>query len=497
MRAVPFRVAFVVGLDEGAFPAGDQPSPLDLRREPRPGDVSPRERDRHAFLEVLLGARDALYLSYVATEAKSGQALGPSSVVLELADALAPYLGAPSSKLALDSLTVRHPLHRWSGTVTLPPAVAREKWAIRVRDALRGHLRAAGHPVPDADGMLALLAHGSPALDQLRAALGIVPAPAAPPPAAPNRPLTLGTLRTFLEAPVQAWAQAVLGLDEIPDDEVIEHSDEPFHVERPARALLLREVLAAQLRDPAADPEERYVATVRDMELRGQFPVGVFGDSARAADLRTLALWREKIGPIAVGSVTRLAFGRSTSPAADLVPVLELALPRDRTVRLIGQTEVLARSGDRYRSIIPLLGKADLRSRYHLRGALDALVLAAAGIATHGHEHLLVDASGTTRQVDHAPWPQDDARAYLASLVTELLDAPHGYVLPFDNLVAALAGKKGTHKQYGEGTLLGFGPITRLEGLAAPADAAAIAARRFGPLVAHMTGEHGFGGGDS
>ena len=97
---------FVAGLDERTFPAGDQPSALDLRRAPRPGDVSPRDRDRAAFLEVLLGARDALYLSYVAVEAKSGQALGPSPVVHELADALAPYLGAASSREALARITI-------------------------------------------------------------------------------------------------------------------------------------------------------------------------------------------------------------------------------------------------------------------------------------------------------------------------------------------------------------------------------------------------------
>jgi exodeoxyribonuclease V gamma subunit len=78
------RSAFIAGLDEGAFPAGDQPSPLDLRREPRAGDVSPRDRDRAAFLDVLLCTRERLFLSYVAVEAKSGQPLGPSSVVLEL-----------------------------------------------------------------------------------------------------------------------------------------------------------------------------------------------------------------------------------------------------------------------------------------------------------------------------------------------------------------------------------------------------------------------------
>jgi exodeoxyribonuclease V gamma subunit len=494
MRAVPFKVGFIVGLAEGAFPAGDQPSPLDLRTESRAGDVSPRDRDRHAFLEVLLGARDALYLSYVAVEAKSGQALGPSSVVLELADALAPYLGAGSSRLALEQLTVHHPLHRWSGDTAMPPAVVRERWAVRVRDAIRSHLRGNGHPVPDEDGMFALLGH--PALAQLRGALGIVDAPAAAAPSAPSRPLSIANVRAFLEAPVQAWAQVVLGLYELPDDEVVEHSDEPFHVEKPARALLLREVLAAQLREPDADPEARYIAVVRDLELRGQFPVGLFGDAARASDLRLLAEWRTKLGPIAIGSVTRLAFGRSTSPSAELRSALELALPGGRTVRLIGQTELLIADGPgRYRSIVPLIGEATKRSRYHLRGALDHLVLAAAGLATSGHRHVLLDRDGTTREVDHQPWSQADAQGYLASLIGELLDAPHGYLLPFDHLVSALAGKA-PGRQYGTEVTpaLGYGPIDRLDGLAAPADPGSIARRRLSPLVTRMRGDHSLGG---
>lgn len=528
-RAVPFRVSFVVGLDEGAFPAGDQPSPLDLRHEARPGDVSPRERDRHAFFEVLLGVREQLFLSYVAVEAKSGQALGPSSVVLELADALAPYLGAGSSKLALEQISVRHPLHRWSGEPSAEEprlAIARERWAIRVRDALRTHLRAAGHPVPDEDGMFSLLAH--PALTGLRSALGIVDAPRAPAPSAPSRPLTIGNLRGFLEAPVQAWAQSVLGLDELPDDEVQEHSDEPFHVDRPARALLLREVLAAQLREgvdeaperpmlrlvtteqpplPTASRAERaeqvYLAVVRDMELRGQFPVGVFGDAARAADLRLLELWRTKLGRIDARAVTRIAFGRSTSPAAELRSALDIPLPGGRTVRLVGQTELLVREDTsmtsaagalKYRSVIPLIGEASKRSRYHLRGALDHLVLAAAGIATVGHAHVLVDRHGDLRVVDHMPWAQDEALAHLAALVGELLDDSHGYLLPFDHLISALAGKP-PGRTYGETVpVLGYGPINRLDGLAAPLDPGPMARRRLGPIVARMRGDHSLGG---
>ena len=494
MRALPFRVAFVVGLDEGAFPAGDQPSPLDVRRDPRPGDVSPRDRDRHAFLEVLLGTRDALYLSYVAVEAKSGQALGPSSAILELADALAPYLGAPSSKHALDQITTRYPLHRFGADGTLPPAVVRERWAVRVRDAIRAHLRSHGYPVPDEDGMLALLVHDR--LADLRSALGIAAAPVTLPPAPPVRPLSIANLRLFLEAPVQAWAQAVLGLDEVPDDEMREHSDEPFHVERPQRATLLREVLAAQLRDPGADPEERYRAVVRDMELRGQFPVGVFGAAARTNDLRVLAEWRAKLGPIAVGSATRFGFGRSSSAMAELLPALEIPLASGRTVRLVGQTELLVRDGERHRSVIPLLGKAEKGSHYHLRGALDHVVLAAAGLANAGHDHVLLDRDGTVRSVTHAPWDKDEARSYLASLVGELLDAPHGYLLPFSHLVSALTGKKPSTRQFGEGNnLLGYGPIQRLDGLAPPPDARAIAERRLAPLVERMDGDHSLGGG--
>jgi exodeoxyribonuclease V gamma subunit len=497
MRALPFRVAFIVGLDEGAFPAGDQPSPLDIRHESRAGDISPRDRDRHAFFEVLLGTRDALSLSYVAVEAKSGQALGPSSVVLELADALAPYLGAGSSKAALEKLTTRYPLHRFSATdAKLPPAVIRERWAVRTRDALRAHLRASGHPVPDEDGMLALLA--DPHLTELRGALGIVEAPATLPPPPPIRPLSLANVRKFLEAPVQAWAQSVLGLDEVADDTELEHSDEPFHVDKPARAVLLREVLAAQLRDPSASAEERYLAVVRDLELRGQFPVGVFGEAARAVDLRLLDEWRRLLGPVEVGSARRLAFGRSSSPAAELLPALELSLPGGRTVRLVGQTELLLRRGDKHMSVIPLVGKADKRSRHHLRGALDHVVLAAAGFATTGHEHVLLDADANMRQVEHAPWTQADARDYLTTLVTTLLDEPHGYLLPFDHLVNALAGKPPA-RIHGDAitTLLGFGPITRIDGLVAPPRAGEIATRRLAPLVTRMKGDHSLGGAES
>jgi len=559
MRGVPFRVVFVAGLDEGAFPASDTTSPLDLRREARAGDVSPRDRDRAAFLDVLLCARDALYLSYVAVEAKSGQPLGPSSVVLELADALAPYLGAPAASLAgagpassmsaplagagpassmsaslagagpassmsgreaLARLTVRHPLHRFGAIVpdsggadAVLPVVARERWGCAVRDALRAHLRAGGHPIPDEDGLIALLAH--PSQHGLRVELGIEDAPAAAPATdAATRSLSIPNLRKFLEHPVQAWAQAVLGLDELPDDEVLEHSDEPFHLDKPRRATVLRDVLAAQLRDPGGGGSgpsralaDRYDAVMHELQLRGQSPVGVFAEAARELDLALLETWRDALGPVEVGGATRFGFGRlslasaavdraegaGSHPGAELLPALALELPGGRSVQLVGQTELLVR-GATFTSVIMSLSEPTPKHAYHLRGALDHVVLAAAGLAPAGHAHLLLGPDGKQLRVTHAPWTQADARAYLGALIAELLDRPHGYLLPFDELVKALAGntKPGGTRASDPGKLLGYGPIERRDGLQPPPDAIDIARRRLRPLVERMQGDHKF-----
>jgi hypothetical protein len=141
---------------------------------------------------------------------------------------------------------------------------------------------------------------------------------------------------------------------------------------------------------------------------------------------------------------------------------------------------------------VPLLRKAEARSPYHLRGALDHAVLAAAGLAPAGHAHVLLDDEGAARRVEHRPWPGGEARAYLAALAGELLDQPHGYLLPFEALARALGGGK-PPTRYGDPTGgLGYGPIERRDGLEPPADAAAIAQRRLRPLVERMVGDHGF-----
>lgn len=89
LRAIPFRVIAILGLSDADFPRGRPAPSHDLvARDPRPGDRSPRQDDRHLFLEALLSARDRLILTVPGRDLRDGSDLPPSVVVSDLIDAL-------------------------------------------------------------------------------------------------------------------------------------------------------------------------------------------------------------------------------------------------------------------------------------------------------------------------------------------------------------------------------------------------------------------------
>ena len=70
MRAVPFRVVALLGMNDGDYPRSAPPSDFDLMAlDVRPGDRSRREDDRYLFLEALLSARERLHVSWVGRSA--------------------------------------------------------------------------------------------------------------------------------------------------------------------------------------------------------------------------------------------------------------------------------------------------------------------------------------------------------------------------------------------------------------------------------------------
>jgi exodeoxyribonuclease V gamma subunit len=92
MRAVPFRVVCLLGMNDGDFPRRAPKADFDLLAQPgmaRPGDRSRRDDDRYLMLEALLASRDKLYISWVGRNVRDNSEQPPSVLVSQLRDYLA------------------------------------------------------------------------------------------------------------------------------------------------------------------------------------------------------------------------------------------------------------------------------------------------------------------------------------------------------------------------------------------------------------------------
>ncbi len=117
MRAIPFRVVCLLGMNDGDFPRSHPPLDFDLmasRGLYRPGDRSRREDDRYLFLEALLSARERMYISYIGRDDRDNSKRMPSVLVGQFRDYLAAgwclQKDGPGSKDLLDALTCTYPL---------------------------------------------------------------------------------------------------------------------------------------------------------------------------------------------------------------------------------------------------------------------------------------------------------------------------------------------------------------------------------------------------
>jgi exodeoxyribonuclease V gamma subunit len=110
LRAIPFRVIALLGMDDAAFPRREPATGInrleqDLRQARRPGDRSVRDDDRYLFLQVLTSAADVLHLSWVGRDARTGKRREPSALVGELLRSVRrDYVEDPAG------LVVSHPL---------------------------------------------------------------------------------------------------------------------------------------------------------------------------------------------------------------------------------------------------------------------------------------------------------------------------------------------------------------------------------------------------
>jgi len=91
MRSIPFKIIAVLGLNDGEFPRQRQPLGFDLMSvtPAKLGDRSRRGDDRYLFLEAIISARSALYLSYQGRNISTNKTKEASLVLKELMEYLA------------------------------------------------------------------------------------------------------------------------------------------------------------------------------------------------------------------------------------------------------------------------------------------------------------------------------------------------------------------------------------------------------------------------
>lgn len=87
MRSIPFRVIWLLGMNDDAFPRRDRNLSFDLLAQDRLRGVhGRRDEDRQLFLDTILSARDVLCLSYCGLSQQNKTEKPPSVVVSELLD---------------------------------------------------------------------------------------------------------------------------------------------------------------------------------------------------------------------------------------------------------------------------------------------------------------------------------------------------------------------------------------------------------------------------
>jgi exodeoxyribonuclease V gamma subunit len=259
MRAIPFRVVCLLGMNDGEYPRSRPAPDFDLMAAPgryRPGDRSRREDDRYLFLEALLSARERLYISYIGKSVRDNSPCAPSVLVGQLRDYLTAgwavddrHAPEPKGERGLPAcLTCQHPLQPFSKRYFQP---AREP-------------------------ALFTYAH------EWRTVFDPGPAPPAIRPLAPPQMeslVTLDLLVRFLKKPVQCFFNQRLNVyfDEI---EITTLDQEPFVLDRLAPFGLGLRLLEAGLAVDATDSSAAVQQAVRHMHLTGELPMLDFGKMA-------------------------------------------------------------------------------------------------------------------------------------------------------------------------------------------------------------------------
>lgn len=304
MRAIPFEVVALLGMNEGDYPRRAPRNDFDLLALPgmaRPGDRSRRDDDRQLMLDALLAARRVLYLSWAGFSPRNNSEQPPSVLVAQLRD----YLASGWGEAAVQARTVDHPLQPFSRRY-FEQGSPLHTWAAEWRGA-----------------------HDSPSV--------VAQTPSTAPAEGPQ-PVTLKDLARWLKNPVAEYLRRQLQVV-LRDPEEGAGDDEVFALDglshwqlgdaalQGLQAPLLALCQEGDTRAAQAQVPALMDAMVKRWAQAGQLPLGAPGEQGLArlratwqhslqAWLQALQAWPQALGPVA------LHWAHEQAPLEDWLPGL-------------------------------------------------------------------------------------------------------------------------------------------------------------------------------
>ena len=270
--------------------------------------------------------------------------------------------------------------------------------------------------------------------------------------------LRLRDVSAFLDSPIQGAARVLMRIFDGSDEDLLDVDDEPFEAPFLDRLSLARGVFDRILKEEQFLAEEISVLVDEaygSAEKEGRLPSGLFLDVEKARCTELLRAWgtnwlsvREELPDLRKLSRT-VEFrspGESTTPGNEEREYTSLEIPvnlggEEVIVELRGEVQVF---GDQVSaSLQTSMSKGKGKLKYMTRAAIEEVALRAAGeskgpiyaITLPSREQSNIKSLIREVYVDS---PQE-ARAYLADVLADLLGGVHDYFLPVDVVDEALS----------------------------------------------------------
>ncbi len=281
-RHIPFKIVYIMGMQEGLFPGPRDLSTLNLMTQARKiGDTTRPDINRYHFLEILLAAREKLYITYISKDLQKDQDFNPNSVIGQLI-----------------TYVSNHVVKNTFNIITIPPSGSSIDYLrhgpafIEYSDLIQADLRGSYQPVNYSESDRLIMLNKLSRLYSLDERVAIqlsdrlqnkTPDFSIPRAKEATQPVTASVsfndIRSFLMNPAESALRWHLSIYDTESDDRAVEATEPFFSVYPSNHEFIINSLTFALRSKNATDLKTYMGNYyRHLKLMGFMPIGAFSD---------------------------------------------------------------------------------------------------------------------------------------------------------------------------------------------------------------------------